>query len=257
MAVAAGEAPDMSLVSAVVPIHTRHPMAMAQQAMSVQSASGGRLTLGIGLSHRLVVEERYGISFDQPARHMRDYLDVLLPLVRTGKASHTGPYWSYHSQLAIEDASPCPVVLAAMGPQMLALAGSLCDGTIVTMTGPRTVAEYVIPTMAAAADRAGRPLPAVMMSVGACVTDNVATARERRAEDTAFLAELPSYRAMLDREGAASPADISIIGSESEVAAGVERLSSCGATAVGVYAFGNAQEVAATRTAIGALATRS
>jgi hypothetical protein len=132
----------------------------------------------------------------------------------------------------------------------------MCDGAIVTMTGPRTVEEYIIPTMGAAADRAGRPLPAVMMMVGACVTEDVATTRERRAEETAFVARLPSYRAMLDREGAANPTDISIIGNESEVAAGVERLSSCGATAVGVHAFGSGEEVAATRAVIGALANR-
>jgi F420-dependent oxidoreductase-like protein len=254
MTVAACEVPDISLVSAVVPIHARHPMALAQQAMSVQSASGGRLTLGIGLSHRFVIEDMYGIPFNEPARHMRDYLEVLLPLVRTGAVSHAGRYWSYNGQLNIEGASPFPVVVAAMAPKMLALAGSMCDGTIVAQTGPRTVEDYVIPTMAAAAERAGRALPAVMMLVGACVTDDVAAAYERRAEESAFLAQLPSYRAMLDREGAASAADISIIGSEAEVAAGVARLSNCGATEVGVRPFGSPEEVAATRTVLGALA---
>jgi alkanesulfonate monooxygenase SsuD/methylene tetrahydromethanopterin reductase-like flavin-dependent oxidoreductase (luciferase family) len=140
---------------------------------------------------------------------------------------------------------------------MLALAGSMCDGTIVTQTGPRTVESYIIPTLTAAAERAGRPTPAVMMLVGACVTDDAAAAYDRRAEESAFLSQLPSYRAMLDREGAATAADISIIGTASEVAAGVQRLGDCGATDVGVRPFGSPEEVAATRTVLGALAASS
>jgi F420-dependent oxidoreductase-like protein len=257
MAVAAREIPEISFVSAVVPTYPRHPMALAQQAMSVQAASGGRLTLGIGLSHPHVIEGMYGISYERPALHMREYLEILLPLVRTGAVSYQGKALSCTGQLDIENATPFPVMLAALAPKMLELAGSMCDGTIVTMTGPRTVEEYIIPTMAVAADKAGRPLPAVMMLVGACLTDDIAAARERRTQESAFLARLPSYRPMLNREGVASPADISIIGNETEVVAGVERLSNCGATEVAVSPFGSPEEVAATRAALGALAAQS
>src|SRR5262249_31804251 len=135
MTVAASEVADISLVSAVLAIYTRHPMTLAPQAVSAQSAAGGRLTPGVGRLQRVVIEDRYGIPFNEPVRHMRDYLDVLLPLVRTGAVSHTGKYWSYDGQLNVEDASPFPVVIAAMAPKMLALAGSMCDGTIVTQTG--------------------------------------------------------------------------------------------------------------------------
>ena len=148
-------------------------------------------------------------------------------------------------------------MIAAMAPKMLELAGAMCDGTILWMTGPRTIEDHIIPTMAAAADKAGRPTPATMFGLPVCVTDNADDARQRAAKDFQIYGQLPSYRAMLDREGAAGPADIAIIGTAAEVVARVEALASCGASEFAVAAFGSAEEVAATRAALGPLAARS
>ena len=257
IAVASREVPDVTFGTSVIPTYPRHPMALAQQAMSTQAATGGRLTLGIGLSHQVVIEGMYGLSFDKPAIHMRDYLEILLPLVQRGKVSYEGRTLTAKGQLSIEGATPMPVMIAAMAPKMLELAGSMCDGTILWMTGPRTVEEHIIPTMAAAAAKAGRATPATMMGLPVCVTSDADAAREKAAVDFKVYGQLPSYRAMLDREGAAGPADIAIIGNAAEVVAKVEALASCGASEFAVATFGTPEEVAATRAALGPLAARS
>ncbi len=257
ISIAAREIPDVTFGTSVIPTYPRHPMALAQQALTTQAATDGRLTLGIGLSHQVVIEGMYGMSFDKPAIHMRDYLDVLLPLVRTGKVNHVGKTLTGKGQLGIDGSSPFPVMIAAMAPRMLELAGSIADGTILWMTGPRTTADYIIPTMAAAAAKAGRSTPATMMGLPVCVTTDVDAAKERAAKDYLIYGQLPSYRAMLDREGAAGPADIAIIGNEAKVRSDVERLVDSGATEFAVSPFGSAEECAATRALLGSMAAEA
>lgn len=254
LAAAAREVTDISLVTAVVPTHTRHPMAMAQQALSVQSASHGRFTLGIGVSHQMVIEGMLGLDFARPASHTAQYLEVLAPLLRTGSADHTGASFSYHGTLEVADGAPVPLLLAAMGPRMLELAGSVCDGTILTFTGPRTVADYIIPTMAAAATRASRPTPEVRMAVPVSITSEVDAARARAAEEMAFYGELPSYKAMIEREGVAGPADLAYIGDEDQVVADVLRLEDCGANEVAIVPFGSPDDIQRTINTLGEVA---
>ena len=224
------QVPRIELGTAVVPTYPRHPMMMAAQALTTNVASGGRFTLGIGLSHKMVIENMFGLSFDKPVRHMREYLSVLMPLIRGEEAAFDGETISTHGALSVPGAQPCPVLIAGLGPQMLKLAGSLTDGTVTWMTGPKTLGEHIVPTIGAAASEAGNGEPRVGASLPVCVTDDPDGARQRAAKIFEIYGFLPSYRAMLDREGAEGPADVALIGDEAEVTAGVHRLADAGVT---------------------------
>jgi F420-dependent oxidoreductase-like protein len=242
------EVPDIELGTAVVPVYPRHPIAMAGQALTVQAASGGRLSLGIGLSHQVVIENVYGYSFDKPVRYMREYLSVLVPLLHGEQVSFQGEVvrGSTFSPLQIEATAP-PVLLAALGSTMLELAGAVADGTLTWMTGPATIESHIVPAINGAARKAGRPAPRVGVGLPLCVTSDVAAARSKAAEVFSIYGTLPSYRAMLDREGASGPADVAIVGTAAEVKAGVQRLASIGATEFCGFPFGSAEEIRASR----------
>jgi F420-dependent oxidoreductase-like protein len=229
LAVVAREVPGIELGTAVVPTYPRHPMMLAAQARTVQQVSDGRFTLGIGLSHQVVIEHMLGMSFDKPVRHLREYLDVLLPLVRGESVSSSGDTLTFHGGLDIA-ADPVPVLVAALGTQMLTLTGKRAEGTVTWMTGPDTLTNHVTPTITAAATGAGRPAPRIIAALPVAVTDDPAAAREQAGEIFAVYKDLPSYRAMLDREGAAGPADVAIVGDEDTVRAGIEAMFAAGAT---------------------------
>ncbi|MFI6299904.1 TIGR03564 family F420-dependent LLM class oxidoreductase [Nonomuraea sp. NPDC050790] len=228
--VAAGSAaPGIELGTSVVPTYPRHPAALAQQALTANAALGGRLTLGIGLSHKVVIENMYGYSYDRPARHMREYLSVLLPLVREGEVGYQGETLKAEIRLSTPGRG-LPVLIAALAPRMLHLAGAVADGTVLWMTGPKTVVEHVAPAVTAAAQEAGRPAPRIVCALPVCVTDDPAAARTRADEIFSVYGQLPSYRAMLDKEGAAGPGDVAVVGDEDEVRAQIERLAEAGVT---------------------------
>lgn len=248
-AIAGREVEGIELGTAVVPTYPRHPHAMAQQAITAHAATGGRFVLGIGLSHQVVIDGMFGMSFDKPARHMREYLDVLLPLLREGKASHTGEH--YNVQATLETVGMPPggpsVMLAGLGPVMLKLAGSLTDGTITWMTGPKTIASHIKPAIEEAAVEASRPAPRIVCALPVCVTSDEAAARQLASKAFAVYGQLPSYRAMLDREGAAGPADVAIVGTPDQVLEGIEQCREAGVTDFNAAIYGNPDEVAATR----------
>jgi 5,10-methylenetetrahydromethanopterin reductase len=246
LAVIGREVPRIELMTGVVPTYSRHPVTMAQQALTVHAASGGRFSLGIGLSHQMVIENMFGLSFAQPVRHMREYLAVLMPLLRGGKADVDGETITTHAALDVPDLPPLPVLVAALGPKMLELAGTVTDGTVTWMTGPATLAEHTVPAITAAAERAGRPAPRIVASLPVCVTADVDAARVRAANDFQVYGFLPSYRAMLDREGAAGPADVAIVGDEASVRAGIGRLADAGATDFVASIFGARDDRATT-----------
>ena len=247
IAVAAKDVPNIKVGTSVIPTYPRHPMVLAQQALTTQSVIGGRLQLGIGLSHQPVVEGMWGISFDKPVRHMSDYLSILTPLLNDRRVSFSGEALTGRGEITPPPADAPPVLVAALGPQMLRLAGRVADGTITWMTGPETIRTLTAPTINTAAQEAGRPAPEVMMGLPVCVTDDVDAARERADRDYAIYGQLPSYRAMLDREGAATPADVAIIGDAGEVAGRIAALADCGVTTFAASAFGSPDELAATR----------
>lgn len=223
----------------VTPTYPRHPAALAEQALTVQAASGGRLVLGIGLSHRVTMEQMLGFDWSHPIRHMREYLQALGLLMRGEPTSFAGEEFRIEGyQLNVPGGSPPPILVAALGPQMLRLAGRLAEGTAIWMGGPRYLAEHAVPTITAAAQEAGRPAPRVLAGLPICVTDRPDEVRERAARAFERYGQLPSYRAILDREGAGGPADVSLIGSEEQVRAGLRELEAAGATdlAASVYA---------------------
>jgi 5,10-methylenetetrahydromethanopterin reductase len=230
LAVVGSQVPGIELGTAVVPTYPRHPVVLAQQALTVATAVGGRLALGIGLSHKIVIEDRYGLSFDRPARHMREYLSILLPLLEGQPADFRGETMRAAVTLTTPRPGRVPVLLAALGPRMLELAGRRTDGTVLWMTGPATVRDYIVPAISKAAAEAGRPGPRVVCLLPVCVTDDPDGARARAARVFAIYGQLPSYRAMLDREGAEGPGDVAIVGSEDEVAAQIRALDQAGVT---------------------------
>ncbi|HLU70855.1 MAG TPA: LLM class F420-dependent oxidoreductase [Nonomuraea sp.] len=229
---------DIELGTAVVPTYPRHPAALAQQAMTANAALGGRLTLGIGLSHKIVVEDMYGYSYDRPARHMREYLDVLLPLTRGEQAGYTGETVKANLRLSTPGTG-LPVLIAALGPRMLKLAGTVADGTVLWMTGRKTVAEHIAPGIASAAAEAGRPAPRVVCALPLCVTDDPEAARARAGEMYAMYGQLPSYRAMLDREGVEGPGGVAVVGDEDAVRAQLDALAQAGVTDFVAAVFGD------------------
>lgn len=247
LAVVGREVPRIELQTGVVPTYSRHPMTMAQQALTVQAASGNRFALGIGLSHQIVIENMFGLSFEKPVRHMREYLAVLLPLLQEGACDFTGETMRTQAAINCADRTPPQVLVAALGPKMLELAGTVTDGTVTWMTGPRTLAEYTVPTINDAASRAGRPAPRVAASLPICVTDDVAGARARAATEFSVYGFLPSYRAMLDREGAEGPGDVAIVGDAATVEKGIQSLADGGVTDYVASIFGTREERTRTR----------
>ena len=233
IAVAGRETSRIELGTAVVPTYSRHPYYMAQQAMATQAAADGRFVLGIGLSHQLVIEQILGLSFAQPAKHMEEYLGVVMPVLADGQVQFTGDLFRVDTTFAGLErmgTTPPPVMLAALGPVMLRLAGSLTDGTITWMTGPQTIEAHIAPHLTKAAADAGRPAPRIVAGVAVAVTDDPDGARQQIAQALQIYGTLPSYRAMLDREGAAGPADVAVVGDEDTVRKGIERYAEAGVT---------------------------
>ena len=254
LAIVGREVPRIELGTGVVPTYPRHPMMLAQQGLTTNEATGGRLCLGIGLSHKIVIENMMGMSFDKPVRHLRDYLSVLGPLVHDGAVSYTGDVYTTHASLTNPGRRAFPILVAALGEQMLRVTARLADGTVTWCTGPSTLASHIVPTITSEAEEAGRPAPRVVTLLPVCVTDDANGARERAAQIFAIYGQLPSYRAMLDREGAAGPADVAIVGSAGEVAERVAALADVGVTDFVASEFpANADEAAATREALKSL----
>jgi 5,10-methylenetetrahydromethanopterin reductase len=231
LALAGGRTSRIELGTFVVPTYPRHPATLAQQALTAQVATSGRLVLGIGLSHRVTMADALGLDFDHPIRHMRDYLRTLGPLMTGEPVEYDGPEVRINGyQIIVPDATPPPVLVAALGPQMLRLTGALADGTAIWMGGARYLGEHAVPTITAAAREAGRPAPRVVAGLPICVTANAAAVRDFANRTYERYGQLPSYRAVLDKNDAALPADAALIGTAAEVRAGLDALASAGAT---------------------------
>jgi len=238
----------IEFATAVIPTWGRHPHVLAGQALTVQAATGNRLALGIGVAHKPSVEERYHLPFERPVRHLREYLDVLQPLMADRQVDVVGEIWSATTDMVAPPAEAPPVLVAALGPQFLRLTGKRADGTVLWLVGPTTVADHIVPTIADAAAEAGRPTPRVVASVPVGVTDRPDEVRAFISEILVGYDTLPSYRAMLDREGAPRAGDVAIIGNEDEVRAGLARFADAGATDFAAVEIGlDGDEFARTR----------
>lgn len=256
LAVVGSRVEGIELGTAVVPVYSRLPQVMAQQALTVQAVTGGRLALGVGLSHQVVVESMWGLSYDRPVAYLREYLGALVPMLAGETVQHRGERLTALTTgpLEIPAPGPPPVLVAALGPAMLRLAGSVADGTVTWMTGRRTVAEHVVPTIAAAARDARRPGPRVVVSLPVTVSDDAARAKVRIDEALAIYPTLPSYRAMLEREGATRPSEVSLVGDERVVESALAQIADAGATDFVASIIGDRAERDRTAALLGAMA---
>lgn len=239
---------DTKLGTAVIPTWTTHPQVLAGQALTTQAAVGGRLILGLGLAHEPSVTGRWKMKWERPVRQMLDFLDVLQPLLAEGTVNHDGHFWSYEGEIPLLDGPKPKVMIAALGDQMLKLAGSRTDGTILWCVGPKTVAEHIAPAINSAAESAGRDKPSIVCSLPVWVTDDPAPAREFIAKILSIYAELPSYRRMLDIEGLHGLGELSLVGSEAEITERIAGIAAAGATDfTAVPMGGNPDEIERTR----------
>lgn len=247
LAAAGRDTTRLEIGTAVVPTFPRHPVVMAQQALTAQAALGGRFTLGIGLSHKVMMHDALGLRFERPAAHLAEYLAVLTPLLAGMPAVFHGDEFDVDATVDVDGAAPVPVLVAALGPRVLDLAGRLADGTITSWVGPRTLDEHVVPTIGRAAEDAGRPAPRIAVGLPIVLTDDPDTARAQLAARAAWYQTLPSYQAMFEREGAAGPQDVALVGDEATLDAGLARLRDAGATDFVAQILGG-EPGAATRT---------
>ena len=229
-AIVGRETERIELGTAVVPSYPRHPFAIAQQARTAAAASGGRFTLGIGLSHQVVIENMMGLSYAKPASHMREYMAALGPLLRGEPVAFDGEEYTVNGALEVPEAGSVPVLIAALGDRMLRIAGQTSQGTILWMTGPATIESHIIPKISAAADEAGRPAPRIVAGFPIILTQDTERAHEYISKSLAVYGQLPSYRAMLDKEGAAGAADVALAGDEKHLDEALDRLRDIGVT---------------------------
>jgi F420-dependent oxidoreductase-like protein len=237
MSLVGRETPRIEVATGVVPTFPRHPAVLAQQALTAQAAARGRFTLGIGLSHPLIVQDMLGLEYDRPARHMEEYLEVLLPLLSAKQASYKGERYRVNVGVSVPGASHVPVLLAALAPRMLDLAGRCVDGTVTWMAGPRTLETHVGPLIRAAAEGAGKPAPRMVGGFPMAVTNDAARARGVAAEVFSLYGALPAHRAVLDLEGVAGPADVALVGDETALLADLRRLEDIGVTDLAIQPF--------------------
>lgn len=215
--------------TSVVPLYGRHPIGLAQQAMTAQTALGGRFTLGIGAASKQQAEGRMGMSWDRPFSFTRDFVDGLQPLLAGQAANVVGDQLTTRAKLAI-NAPDTPILLAALGPRMLRFAGARVQGTTLGQCGPRTIATYVLPHLDASAETAGRERPRVMALVRICVTEDRSGAFALAKAISARYQAIPSYAAVLAKEGLADPADLHLIGSWQQVLDGLAAYARAGAS---------------------------
>lgn len=232
LAVVASSVPDIGLGTSVMAMQTMLPQTMAQQARTVNQISGGRLTLGLGVNHEPVVTAMWGLPWDKPYSRLVEYLDALIPLLEGRAASVDGTYVSHHTQIDVPSETPA-LMLAALGPRMLRLAGERATGTILWMTGPKTIAEHIRPTLGS-----GR----IMAGVGVICTDDIPAARAAANAALAIYPKLPSYKAVMDREGASEAADLVLIGGVEEIRDGLARYEAAGTDEVGVTMMGDREQ---------------
>ena len=230
LALAGRSTSRIELGTAVVPTYPRHPTVMAAQALTVQDATDNRLALGVGLSHRFMIENSLGLDYSRPIPHTRDYLSILNGLLGGERVIHKGTEYQVNAQVSVEGAKVPPVLVAALGPAMLRLCGQLADGTITWMGGIEYLRDIAIPTMSTAAEAAGRAAPRFVAMVPVLLADNPDDGRATINEAFRMYGQIPSYRATLDRGGAAMPADVAVVGNAAAIAQGIRAYAEIGVT---------------------------
>jgi len=224
------EIPRILLGTSVVAMQTTLPQTLAQQSLTINNISGGRFTIGIGTNHEPVLEMVYGVPWNKPYTHMTEYLNALIPLLNEQRVVTEGEFVTARTGINVK-AEPAGVMLAALGPKMLKLAAERTNGTITWMTGPVTISDHVRPTIGASAE--------IAAGVGIQVTDDIDAARAKANQDLEIYGTLPSYRSMLDREGASNPGDMVLIGDADTIRTGLEAYKAAGATECALNILGD------------------
>lgn len=223
----------IELGTAVVPLQAQHPIALARQALSVHAAAGGRLALGIGPSHQWIIRDMLGLPYERPAAFTRDYLDVLdAALHGRSPVDVENDTFTVHNPLDLAPVAPLPVLIAALGPVMLTLAGERADGTVLWMADERAVAEHVVPRITKSAGNAGRPAPRIVAGIPVCLcaTSEVAAARERANRILGEAEVSPNYQRLLDHGNAKDVGDLCAAGDEEAILARFRRFADAGVT---------------------------
>ena len=224
--------PGLGVGTFVVPINPRHPLIVASAAQTAQAATGGNFSLGLGLGAHAPEQAAFGTAWPNTIARLREHLQVLRSIVDTGAVDFHGdeftaaPEWP----VTVAGGSPLPVYVAAMGPKALRVTGELADGTLPYLAGPRTIEQFIVPTIAKAAADGGRPEPKVIAAVPVLVTDDVEEGRARAAEALEFYATIPSYAKVIEREGVDSVIDLAAVGTAAEVTRQLRRYRDAGAT---------------------------
>lgn len=243
LALAGQQATSIGLGSSIVSIYGSHPTVIAEQALTVNAAVQGRLTLGLGVSHKHMVETRFGASFDKPVRQLREFLTILDALLTTGAVDYSGEVLSAATELRIVGAPRPAVVIGAMGEQSLRVAGSLADGIVATFVGPALLESHTFPLLSAAAAEAGRPAPRLIAGMPICVTTDVGSAGQRAAEEfEVYRSRYTAYRANFERQGVRGPAELMVLGDEEAAARELGRYRDAGVTEFVANPFGTAEE---------------
>jgi F420-dependent oxidoreductase-like protein len=219
--------------TAVIPVQPRHPIALAQQALSVHAVLQGRLALGLGVSHHWIVDEMLGLPYERPASTMRAHLDVLeRALAGPGPVDVENELFRVHNPLDITDVAPTPILIAALGPVMLRICGERTDGTILWMADERAIGDHVVPHLTKAAEGAGRPTPRVVAGIPVCVCDDgeVEVAVERTNRILAEAEVSPNYQKLLDLGDARAVGDLLAAGSEASVQRRLQSFADAGVT---------------------------
>jgi F420-dependent oxidoreductase-like protein len=255
LAAAAVSTSTIELGVGVVPTYPRHPVALAQAAATVQSLSGGRLVLGVGVSHRPVIETMHGLDYSDQLGHMREYLTVLDDLLGSGQSSFQGSHFRVDAGITVPGTSTVPVVVGALGPKMARLAGELSAGVTTWLAGPRALGDVVVPAVEAGARDAQRVAPRVVAAVPVAIDDDIDRAQAAAGRTFARYGQLPNYQRLFAREGITGPQQVAVVGSADRVHAGLTRLVEAGATDVWTIPFDTGTGLEATWEVLASLAS--
>ncbi len=225
--------------TAVLPIYTRHPTAMVQMAAALDELSGGRFILGMGISHRVTVEGMWGLKIASPVDAMREYLAVVRASLRDGGCSLDGRHFSAHWSYSGPRRPELPIMISALNPRMLELAGEMADGVVLYMCPPSYIEQHVVPAVRAGRDKAGKSLDGfeIVAAVDCCVTSDRAAALEVYRNTLNRYGSLPFYRKAME-SGRFDAEELAAIGDEGQVRAAIRRYRDAGATLPGVGPFG-------------------
>lgn len=255
LAAAAQRTSRIELGVGVVPTYPRHPVALAQTAATVQSLAGGRFVLGVGVSHRPVIEGMHGLDYSSQLGHLREYLTVLGGLLGEGEASFAGDHYRVEAAITVPGTSRVPVIVGALAPGMCRLGGELADGVTTWLAGPKSLEEVVLPATTKGAEAAGKPSPRVVAGIPVAVDGNAERADAAAAKTFQMYGNLVNYRRLFDREGVEGPVELVITGDEKTVRERIQSLFDAGATDVWAVPFDTGIGTEATRDLLRELAT--